>query len=90
MSSSLAGGLLIPHPNGIVIHPYVVIGPNCLIFQQVTISGGHSGASRAIQNMTRTASSVRLADLALCGYLRDDGQGYISERVKSVKSTRIE
>lgn len=26
-----------PHPNGIVIHPDAVIGPNCLIFQQVTI-----------------------------------------------------
>lgn len=28
-----------PHPNGIVIHPDAKIGPNCLIFQQVTI--GH-------------------------------------------------
>lgn len=26
-----------PHPNGIVIHPGAQIGPNCLIFQQVTI-----------------------------------------------------
>ena len=26
-----------PHPNGIVIHPDTIIGPNCLIFQQVTI-----------------------------------------------------
>lgn len=26
-----------PHPNGIVIHPVAQIGPNCLIFQQVTI-----------------------------------------------------
>jgi serine O-acetyltransferase len=33
----IAGGLRIPHPNGIVIHPQAVIGPNCLIFQQVTI-----------------------------------------------------
>jgi serine O-acetyltransferase len=29
--------LLLPHPNGVVIHPDAVIGPNCLIFQQVTI-----------------------------------------------------
>lgn len=35
----IAGGLLIPHPNGIVIHPHVQIGANCLIFQQVTL--GH-------------------------------------------------
>ena len=33
----IGGGLRIPHPNGIVIHPQAVIGPNCLIFQQVTI-----------------------------------------------------
>src|SRR5690349_23790877 len=25
----IAGGLLLPHPNGIVIHPDVEIGPNC-------------------------------------------------------------
>jgi serine O-acetyltransferase len=27
---------MLPHPNGIVIHPDAVIGPNCLILQQVT------------------------------------------------------
>ena len=37
LSCQIGGGLLIPHPNGIVIHPKVTIGPNCLIFQQVTI-----------------------------------------------------
>lgn len=46
LSCQIGGGLLIPHPNGIVIHPNAVIGPNCLIFQQVTIVhnvriGGH-------------------------------------------------
>ena len=33
----IGGGLLLPHPNGVVIHPAASIGPNCLIFQQVTI-----------------------------------------------------
>lgn len=37
LSCNIAGGLLLPHPNGIVIHPDALIGPNCLIFQQVTI-----------------------------------------------------
>ena len=27
----------LPHPNGVVIHNDVEIGPNCLIFQQVTL-----------------------------------------------------
>jgi serine O-acetyltransferase len=37
LTTQIGGGVLFPHPNGIVIHPDVVIGPNCLIFQQVTL-----------------------------------------------------
>jgi serine O-acetyltransferase len=37
LTCNIGGGLLIPHPNGIVIHPQAKIGVNCLIFQQVTI-----------------------------------------------------
>lgn len=37
LTCHIGGGLLLPHPNGIVIHPDAKIGPNCLIFQQVTI-----------------------------------------------------
>jgi len=37
LTCKIGGGLLIPHPNGIVIHPGAEIGINCLIFQQVTI-----------------------------------------------------
>jgi serine O-acetyltransferase len=37
LNCRIGGGLLIPHPNGIVIHPDAVIGVNCLIFQQVTV-----------------------------------------------------
>ncbi|PHR49470.1 MULTISPECIES: serine acetyltransferase [Cycloclasticus] len=37
LNGHLGGGLLIPHPNGIVIHPNSLIGVNCLIHQQVTI-----------------------------------------------------
>ncbi len=41
--SPIGGGLMIPHPNGIVIHPGSKIGPNCLIFQQVTIGATERG-----------------------------------------------
>ncbi|MEO7184758.1 MAG: hypothetical protein ABIY86_05605 [Rhodoferax sp.] len=37
LNCQIGGGLLMPHPNGIVIHPEARIGPNCLLFQQVTI-----------------------------------------------------
>ncbi len=43
VNSRLGGGLLLPHPNGIVIHPDAVIGPNCLILQQVTLGTGRVG-----------------------------------------------
>lgn len=37
LTQKIGGGLMLPHPNGIVLHPNAVIGPNCLIFQQVTL-----------------------------------------------------
>jgi len=43
LGCQLGGGLLLPHPNGVVLHPAVVIGPNCLLFQQVTIGVSHGG-----------------------------------------------
>ena len=42
----IGGGLLLPHPNGVVIHPQAEIGPNCLIFQQVTIGATERGVPR--------------------------------------------
>lgn len=47
LNCRLGGGLLMPHPNGIVIHPEASIGVNCLVFQQVTIgAGGRPGLPR--------------------------------------------
>jgi serine O-acetyltransferase len=46
LTARIGGGLLIPHPNGIVIHPDVEIGPNCLLFQQVTLGHAPSGLPR--------------------------------------------
>lgn len=40
LNCQIQGGLVMVHPNGIVIHPDAKIGPNCLILQQVTIVGG--------------------------------------------------
>ena len=46
VNAKIGGGLMIPHPNGIVIHPGAEIGPNCLILQQVTI--GTSGKGEGV------------------------------------------
>ncbi len=40
LNCQIEGGLLLIHPNGVVIHPSAHIGPNCLLMQQVTIVGG--------------------------------------------------
>ncbi len=39
ITTKIGGGIVLPHPNGIVIHPESEIGLNCLIFQQVTLAG---------------------------------------------------
>ena len=40
INCQLEGGLLLTHPNGVIIHPKASIGVNCLILQQVTIVKG--------------------------------------------------
>ncbi len=86
LSCRIGGGLLIPHPNGIVIHPNVVIGPNCLIFQQVTIGsagteakvpevGGHVdiGAGAKILGRVKIGDHCRIGANAVV--LKDVEQG---------------
>ena len=56
------------HPNGIVINPRASIGPNCLIFQQVTIVsdvkiGGHVDIGAG----AKIIRSVTIGDHALIG-----------------------
>ncbi|MBT2185688.1 serine acetyltransferase [Sphingobium nicotianae] len=72
----IGGGLLMPHPNGIVVHPEAVIGPNCLFMQQVTIGmragkvpviGGHVdiGAGAAILGLVTIGNHARIGAHAL-------------------------
>jgi serine O-acetyltransferase len=72
LDSRIGGGLLIPHPNGVVIHPNAPIGVNCLIFQQVTIGsrglgvpviGGHVDIGAA----AKILGAVEVGDHAFIG-----------------------
>ena len=45
LNVKIGGGLMLPHPNGVVIHPKSVIGNNCMIMQQVTL--GTNGADKS-------------------------------------------
>lgn len=72
INTRIGGGLLLPHPNGIVIHPSVVIGPNCLIFQQVTLGMAHGGVPTLgghvdIGAGAKVIGQVRLADHSKIG-----------------------
>ena len=60
LNSNLGGGLLIPHPNGIVIHPAAVIGINCLIFQQVTIGTGAVSGYPIIGNHVDVGAGAKI------------------------------
>ncbi|MGH1412283.1 MAG: serine O-acetyltransferase [Pelagimonas sp.] len=39
LTTEVGGGLRLTHPTGIIIHPESKIGPNCMIFHQVTLAG---------------------------------------------------
>lgn len=39
LNCEIGGGLRLPHPTGIIIHPASQIGVNCMIFHQVTLAG---------------------------------------------------
>ena len=39
LTTDIGGGLRLTHPTGIIIHPEAKIGPNCMIFHQVTLAG---------------------------------------------------
>lgn len=67
LGTRIGGGLLLTHPTGIIIHPGSVIGPNCLIFHQVTLAGrctlgGHVdiGAGAKLIGPLRVGDHVRI------------------------------
>lgn len=86
VNTQIGGGLLLPHPNGVVIHPAVKIGPNCLLMQQVTLGvrkgngdtpiiGGHVDIGAG----AKILGAVRIGDHACIGanavVLRDVPEG---------------
>jgi serine O-acetyltransferase len=40
VNTVIGGGLIMPHPNGVIINYKTVLGPNCLLQQQVTLGAG--------------------------------------------------
>ena len=65
LNCKIGGGLMIPHPNGIVIHPDARIGPNCLILQQVTIGTGSHGTPTIMGHVDMGAGAKVLGNVTL-------------------------
>lgn len=60
VNCQIGGGLMLPHPNGVVIHPEARIGPNCLIFQQVTIGTVESGGAPVVGGHVDIGAGAKL------------------------------
>jgi serine O-acetyltransferase len=74
LNADIEGGLLLLHPNGIVIHPSTHIGPNCIIFQQVTLGTRehgpevpHIGGDVSMGAGAKILGGVRIGDHARIG-----------------------
>ena len=67
LNCNIGGGLLIPHPNGIVIHPGARIGVNCLIFQQVTVGTRNSGGLPVIGDHVDIGAGAKILGPVVIG-----------------------
>jgi serine O-acetyltransferase len=67
LNCCLGGGLLMPHPNGIVIHPDAQIGPNCLLFQQVTIGTRDDGRAPRIDGHVDIGAGAKIIGAVTIG-----------------------
>jgi serine O-acetyltransferase len=102
LTTPIGGGLLMPHPNGVVIHPDAEIGPNCLLMQQVTLGVGRSGGAPRLGGHVdigagaRVLGGVTLGDHAVVGanavVLTDVPTGHVAvgvpARIRPAKSQR--
>ena len=66
-AGDIGGGLLLPHPNGVVIHPDAHIGPNCLFFQQVTIGTGSTPGTPRIGGHVDVGAGAKILGGILIG-----------------------
>ena len=69
LTAQIGGGLFLPHPNGVVIHPKAKIGINCLIHQQVTIGTKEDGGDGVpvVEGHVKIYSGAKLLGPILVG-----------------------
>lgn len=100
INCEIGGGLSMPHPNGIVIHPQARIGPNCLILQQVTLGTLAEGGAPVVGGHVdlgagaKVLGSVHIGDHAVVGanavVLHDVPAGAVAVGIPAVSRLRGE
>ena len=97
LNCQLGGGLILTHPNGVVIHPDAIVGPNCLILQQVTIVkdvqiGGHVdiGAGAKIIRPVTIGDHAKIGANAVVLYDVPDRATAVGIPVKVIHSKNLE
>jgi len=88
LTCSIGGGLLIPHPNGIVIHPDARIGVNCLIFQQVTIGYRNEGCPEIGGHVDIGAGAKVLGPISVGEHAKIGANAVVTKSVPS-RSTAV-
>jgi serine O-acetyltransferase len=61
---------MLPHPNGVVIHPDVSIGPNCMIFQQATLGVARGGVPQIAGHVDIGAGAKLLGPIVVGAHAR--------------------
>lgn len=86
INARIGGGLLLPHPNGVVIHPEAEIGPNCIIFQQVTLGSRDGGVPRIGGHVDIGAGAKILGAIAVGDHARIGANAVVLQDVPSGKT----
>jgi serine O-acetyltransferase len=81
INSRIGGGLLLPHPSGIVIHPDCEIGVNCLIFQHVTLGHRPGGVPRIGGHVDIGAGAILLGKISVGDHARIGANALVVEDV---------
>ncbi len=87
INTQIGGGLQIPHPNGIVIHSKAIIGPNCLIFQQVTIGTANGKGPPVLGGHVDIGAGAKiLGDIELGDHVRIGANAVVLKDVPAGKT----
>ena len=67
LGARLGSGLMLPHPNGIVIHEDACVGDDCMIMQQVTIGMIGDGEVPVIGNRVYIGAGAKIIGKVVVG-----------------------